>query len=208
MLGRILGETGELADAIAHLERALDLDPATLDPIPDLARLSAFRGDWDRSDALLDGREGIPTMLGARVRLLHWRRLPMNPAWIPPPGSTGPGAISMREVSIELNRPEGKISSATMARFHEGLAKTRGRLTILVLQILAELHIRDNPPDEEKSLESIEAATRAGLIDLMWLDHCPLLSPLRRHPRWAPVREVVAARAAEIRAALTPPRTA
>jgi serine/threonine-protein kinase len=209
MLGRILGETGELEEAIRHLERAMDLDPHTIDPIPDLARLEALRGNWARADALLEGREPSPTIMGARVRLVHWRGLSMmSQSWLPQLSTYGPGPMpSLREVFVDLETT-GKIAADTMARFRAGLEKTRGRLTLLVLQLLAELYLRETPPDEERSLDAIEAATRGGLIDLMWLDCCPLFPALRGHPRWAPVHEVIAARAAEIRAALTPPRTA
>jgi serine/threonine-protein kinase len=201
MLGRILGETGDLPGAIAHLERALDLDPLTIDPIPDLARISALRGDWDRADALLDGKEVLPPILGARVRIVHWRRLPFDPSWMGLP-TGGPGPMpSLKDWFVDLET-HGRIQPETLARFRAGLERTRGRLRILVLQVLAELYLRETPPDIDRSLDAVEEATRAGLIDLGWLDHCPLFPPLRSHPRWAPVREVIAARAAEIRAAL------
>ncbi len=49
----------------------------------------------------------------------------------------------------------------------------------------------------------MRGAIDAGLIDILWMDNCPLLEPLRKDARFAPLRVEVAARAALVVAALT-----
>ena len=48
-------------------------------------------------------------------------------------------------------------------------------------------------------------AARDRLFDLLWLDRCPSLAPLRGGAAFAEARALVEARAAEVRSALTRP---
>lgn len=54
----------------------------------------------------------------------------------------------------------------------------------------------------ELAFETLKGVEEIPVIDLVWMDHCPLLAPLRPDPRFARLRETVAARAALIHAAL------
>jgi hypothetical protein len=50
----------------------------------------------------------------------------------------------------------------------------------------------------EAALDSLERASELLLFDVLWLDRCRTLEPLRDVPRFAKVRAVAGARAAAI----------
>ena len=52
--------------------------------------------------------------------------------------------------------------------------------------------------DRERTLAHLEAATDAALVDLVWLDLCPLLAFVREEPRFVELRARVRARAQAI----------
>jgi serine/threonine-protein kinase len=54
----------------------------------------------------------------------------------------------------------------------------------------------------EAALKALEMAIQVGLFDLLWVDGCPLLAPLRQEPRFQELRAVVAERARLVRAEL------
>ena len=54
----------------------------------------------------------------------------------------------------------------------------------------------------DEALDAIEAADRLGLIDIAWLDRCPLFEGLRESPRFVSARRGVASRAAMVLGAL------
>lgn len=47
---------------------------------------------------------------------------------------------------------------------------------------------------EKSPLEHVEASAALPLLDVTWLDRCPLLAPLRGGPRFAKARAIVTAR--------------
>jgi serine/threonine-protein kinase len=50
---------------------------------------------------------------------------------------------------------------------------------------------------DDSALQKIVEAEALGLIDLTWMDRCPLLAPMRSSPAFVAVRDRVAARAKE-----------
>ena len=56
--------------------------------------------------------------------------------------------------------------------------------------------------DVDGAITAASGAVESDLIDLGWFEHCPPLAPLRRDPRWAPLREIVHERAQRILDAL------
>ncbi len=75
-----------------------------------------------------------------------------------------------------------------------------GRRMAFVFQIQMELAAYAG--DHERALAALRRSVDAGLLDLAWLDACPLLAPLRGDPRFIAMREEVAARVAPVLAAL------
>jgi hypothetical protein len=54
----------------------------------------------------------------------------------------------------------------------------------------------------ESSLAQIRTAVDLGLVDIAWLDGCPLLDAARRDPAFAALRDQVAVRARRVLAEL------
>jgi hypothetical protein len=67
------------------------------------------------------------------------------------------------------------------------------------LQLLTEVALVRREPD--LALEPLGVAARKGLMDIVWLDHCPLFGQLVDDPRFAPIRARVAERATRVLAA-------
>jgi eukaryotic-like serine/threonine-protein kinase len=51
---------------------------------------------------------------------------------------------------------------------------------------------------EPEALEHLIRAKDAGLLDIVWLEHCPVLAPVREEPRFTEVLSVVRQRVEEI----------
>ena len=56
--------------------------------------------------------------------------------------------------------------------------------------------------DYEPAFAALREVIDLGIADLMWLDHCPLLAPLRDHEDYAALHAIVSERTARIRRAL------
>ena len=55
---------------------------------------------------------------------------------------------------------------------------------------------------DEDAIRAVESAAESGLGDLAWVERCPLLAPLKGHPRFEAARAEIAARAAAVRDAI------
>jgi hypothetical protein len=75
---------------------------------------------------------------------------------------------------------------------------TRG--TVFGLQLLAEVALLHAQP--ALAWDTIAAAETLGLMDIVWLDRCPLFDEHRGNPDMIAVRARVAERAERVRAAL------
>jgi serine/threonine-protein kinase len=54
------------------------------------------------------------------------------------------------------------------------------------------------------AIEALADSDRFRLIDIVWLDRCPLFAPLRAEPAFAAIRNSVVARAAAVATAFKP----
>jgi serine/threonine-protein kinase len=88
--------------------------------------------------------------------------------------------------------PEGAPTLDGLQASVEGAPRRR----VLFCQMYAELHAYLG--DTEGTLEGLHCASGAGLIDVFWMDRCPLFDPLRGDARFAAARMPVARRADEI----------
>jgi serine/threonine-protein kinase len=52
------------------------------------------------------------------------------------------------------------------------------------------------------ALGCVKEAVQSGLIDLLWMDRCPLLDAVRKDARFAPLRAEVEARGQRVKLAL------
>ena len=101
--------------------------------------------------------------------------------------SLGDGLAAEEVKSIEIISTSG----VSMARVARG-----SRLALLFAQLACEL-LAGTEPDLAATL--LARALDDGLHDAMWLQHCPMLAPLRQLPAWSPLEERMAARSAALR---------
>jgi tetratricopeptide (TPR) repeat protein len=214
LLGRLLAEVGLLEEGIRRLEFALGIDPAFVVALNDLSRCFVLQGQYERAAMLLaPGASQLDKRVLAfsRTRYLLWRR-------------DVAGAVALRSELeaadlLDFSSHRGAPSAlaapileliADPSRAPEVMALVKAwgqphledrslRKRTFGTQIFAELYCFIGDP--ENALGAIETAVSGGLVDLAWTDHCPILGLLRADPRFAPLREVVAARAAAVIAA-------
>jgi hypothetical protein len=106
-----------------------------------------------------------------------------------------------REVVLVLRTREMSESYRQVLDTAAESAEAGSRRRVLFFQIRAELLAYVFEVDS--SLASIEEAVRSGLLDLMWMDCCPVLEAVRKDARFARLRQEVEARARPVIEALT-----
>jgi eukaryotic-like serine/threonine-protein kinase len=207
--GRLLIEVGRLDEGIARLQAAATIEPKLWHVFLDIARAYALKGDWENSDLTLAlPPPGDPFLLNnywlIRVRLVAWRRdaamaLKLRDEILAGPSfeaqMSAAGVCTMlveREVPPEMReffrQRIGEVDPLALKR-----RSFAGQLNAEMAGIFG---------DAELGLISIEQADEARLIDIGWMERCPLLDQIRSHPRFAAVYARVRERAAEVNAIL------
>jgi serine/threonine-protein kinase len=206
MRGRLLGEVGSPADALASLSTAIKLQPSNLRARGDAMRMHALLGDYAPVDDLVAraageaGTEGVVIVLAARLAL--WKRDVEMLRRIEETTKDLQYAFKSAVGELVAVGVSGNITPALA-----DLGKTWGKVThgavrrsAFFQQLAAEVAAYAGLDDA--ALDAIEAGDRLGLIDISWLDRCPLLDRLRDSPRFAEARRGIAARASAVLAAL------
>jgi serine/threonine-protein kinase len=70
------------------------------------------------------------------------------------------------------------------------------RFSALMYQIGTEVFCAAG--DLDTAAETLTLGSNGVLLDITWMDGCPVLAPLRAHPRWASAHAQVAKRAANV----------
>jgi len=206
--GKLLVEIDAGPRGLVHFETALGLDPGRANVISTvLARVEALRGDWDaafaRARDLLADADPSVVHLGAvlAARLAGWRR--DRAAILDAVGRFVPHVEDAAHM-VELT--QRAILAGTLDRGHWHQLEQRNtqpgrpqRMQVVGLQLMAELAQILGYPD--LAISALGKAADRGLIDLVWLEHCPLFTPLAADLSFLAVRDTVAARAARILAA-------
>jgi serine/threonine-protein kinase len=206
MRGRLLGEVGSPVDALASLSTAVKLEPSNLRARGDAMRMHALLGDYAPVDDLVAraageaGTEGVVIVLAARLAL--WKRDVEMLRRIEETTKDLQYAFKSAVGELVAVGVSGNITPALA-----DLGKTWGKVThgavrrsAFFQQLAAEVAAYAGLDDA--ALDAIEAGDRLGLIDISWLDRCPLLDRLRDSPRFAEARRGIAARASAVLAAL------
>ena len=137
-----------------------------------------------------------------RARLCLWRGgehpdLGEPPVLGPEMGALGdPAALVTLYRTRELTDSHRQVLDAAAQR-----SEPHSRRRTLFFQINAEIY--GFVFEIDAALTSLAESIESGLIDLFWLDHCPVLEAVRKDARFAPLRAEVAKRADRILAALT-----
>lgn len=205
-VGRFLAEAGHTTEGIRRMELALRVDPAMQRAWWDLARTYALLGEDARADAALDRGEAAggtaDTSFMARGRIVLWRKdvaaakalVARMESMGAPEESGGRRALlpALRSMIANDGAPD---PSADITQAFAAVIRSPANRTF-VWQVSAE--VRGAGGDTEGALDSLEKAAALSLMDLLWLDRCPSLAPLRESPRYGKVRAAVAARTAEL----------
>ncbi len=195
--GRLLLEVDPAVyEPLALLERARWANPRLPNNLVDLVRANALLGDWDAVDRLLasPGTESVGAQTIARARMAIWRggELPRFPSEIP-------GFGRFRWVlDIVSEAQHGGLTAEAAARWatrvHAMAPQSRPRRYFG--QLGAEMAMVFG--NREFAWRMIDEAVTHGLMDVTWLDRCPLLAGIRDEPRFAETRALVGARAKEV----------
>jgi serine/threonine-protein kinase len=203
----MLVEVGRPEEGIAFLERAIMLEPRMFRTKGDVVRVSALTGDWGPAEALnaSSPREEaeVNFVWFLRARLAMWRA---DVAWAKEHrGSLASMTFTMAPIVAAICTliVERKVQDEILALI-DALGKVTGRVRrrpIFYRQLKAEAFAYAGAP--ELALKSIEEAASLGLIDVVWMDRCPLLESLRGTARFAELRAQIAGRAALVLEAFT-----
>lgn len=198
-VGRVLLEVGDFDEAERRLEAALGLDLKAPLANEALLRCFALRGAWARVDAQIDAtfRDKEDTAYWAtRGRMMLWRRDRVGAsALLADLIASHPDMVSSRmmlEIISHGRMPEAARTQEI--RIIEATGSLRRRMYFMQIETETLSFLDDTEP----ALVSLKRSVDAGLIDLGWIDHCPLLDGLRRDPRFLPLRAQVKQRADEI----------
>ncbi len=206
ILGRILLEIGEVDLAAVRLRTALSIDPSVLMPRWDLVRMHGLLREWGRADALLElpaeGQGGRVMKFLCRSRLALWRGQDHHELDDPPPMGSEFGTFADREAihQVICTRELDDAHRDALERSARA-ADTGSRRRSFFFQLNAELLAYVFEVDG--ALASLRESVDAGLLDLLWMDRCPVLDAVRKDARFEPLRAEVAARAQPVRSALS-----
>ena len=215
LAGRIVVEVEGLVTARHHFETAIGLDPGRAQIVAsDLARLEALSGQWDSADArvasLLSDPDPAMVQLGhvLRARFAAWRgrandMLESVARFAP---RMGEGASRISDFMSQLART-GNVPPDAWQRF---LGQFSGadqpqRQQLMGLQLLSEGALMFDR--YEVALDTLSIAASRGLMDRVWLDHCPLFLKIAKQPRYLDLRVQVAQRAQRVLAAFRATQT-
>ncbi len=175
LVGRILTELDRPAQATRFLERALAIDPSLGFATTDLIRIATFAGDWERALALHAGLAGAPEFaLMAGLRLALYGRLPADGLWL----HLGEAAADRLLAVVRKATEGGALDEEDRVAMWslDAAWPPVSRPTRFAHQLAAETFLRVGEVDH--ALAAVRRSVDAGLEDLAWLRHCPLLAPL------------------------------
>jgi serine/threonine protein kinase/tetratricopeptide (TPR) repeat protein len=193
-LGSLQLEVDRISSALEHIDTALSLDPSLVNARFDRARAHALLGDHERAKAFvmdLEEAAGAQTLTVQqfKLRLAAWR---------------GDTAELQRGIArLETSADPVAMFATAYARAVLGLPFTIPNADAIVAAASPRLRlvIEQNAVEALAAAgQTVEALTLAedmatrGLLDLSWLDRCPLLAPLRPDPRFLRLRGEVATR--------------
>jgi serine/threonine-protein kinase len=206
LAGRMLAEAGRPEDGIARFMLARQIDPAFEATTYDIARARALLGEWDEAETAFtkvpdESLMNIHWM--SRWRTLMWRHDTARAQRALELIETQSFPLKPAAVAMLTMTATKQVAPEALAELDaRGAAGRAIRRRAFFCQIKAE--VLAYVGDVGEMLLSLEESEKAGLFDITWLDRCPLFDPYRADPRFKVVRDKVAARAADVIAALLP----
>jgi len=203
-IGRILCHAGRVAEGLSRLDLVLRLDPKLLAAADERVRTLALMGDRASAERELRRFERLRDELAAlpRIRLFAWwedRELAAETAqWL---AATTSGASWAKAVPLIAAYAAGDLERMRQHAATDLPAITNRRVIPRQLGLMYEISIEywllcGGHDDATRLLG--ELAQIPGYINLLWLDRCPLLGPMRDGAAFAQARAVTAARVAQL----------
>lgn len=205
-MGRLLLECNRVEDAIARFRMALAIESRLLQARCELARGLFMMGRESEAFATLGEPPADRAMLNGywttRIRLSCWRKEKVDVGAlrekIVANGLFETQSLVLAMLDTITNPHTADALTAILMQF--GSSNVVQRRQSFFAQLACEVWcIVGNP---ERAMDALEKSYAAKLSDLGWLDHCPLLDPLRGMPKFESMRDDVAARAEEALRAL------
>jgi serine/threonine-protein kinase len=187
-LGRLLCEAGAVEEGIRRLESACALDPDAPIALTDLARVHALLGRWDEAAQIF-------RQLVDKSTFSYWTLFARTQMWKKDAAALDAALAAMPELpDLKYPRLLREIARTKVlppeAFALEKEERTGGvRRHTFVLQLDAELLGFIGKHDE--ALDHVARAVKVGLIDVLWLERCPLLSEVRAMPGYGALHEEV-----------------
>ncbi|WP_437741251.1 protein kinase [Sorangium sp. So ce1504] len=201
LIGHILLECGAFEEGARRARSALARDPEVVLAAQALARAYTLLDRWSDADDVIRAHPTVGSGSGytvLRMRRVLWQR---DPEVVE--------KLSQRRVSEafpDLPTPfaqviedliEGRLSDVRPVQVEgERPAVTALRRTSFIRQLQAEFAAFLG--QRELALAALELSLADGLFDLIWLERCPVLAPLRDEPRYAAVHAAVQRRASAV----------
>ncbi len=203
---RLCSETDAPIEAIVRLEHAMHLEPRLSNLRYVKARVQGLMGDWDEVERVFatppaDADDSNLYWM-SRVRMAAWTRdTAQTQRVLDALDHVAPFAFQslvrgLGVVALSGSLPEGARAFLEERAQGDITPRTRSFFRQLQAETLAAAR------EYEGVLDSTEKAADAGLFDLLWLDRCPLLEPIRSTPRFAALRPKVLERSNAIVAQL------
>jgi serine/threonine-protein kinase len=182
LMGRILCEAALTDDGIRHLEVALTLDPGMDLARRDLSRTFELLGNMEKAERALAGLTITLDDAGRTIHLartLLWQRdkARAEEALAKMQETSGRFALTHRMLRLIATDDKDAFMKDFDSREAMARARGKGRRSMFFAQVTAEIGAFTH--DKTMTLEYLGAAVEAGLIDLLWLDRCPLFDPMR-----------------------------
>lgn len=203
VVGSLLCETGPLDRATRHLNAARMAEGFTPQLCYAMSRALILQGQVEAGLEVLDFERAEPAYtrmaLMATSRMLSWldqperaRRLLAHPLLQRPEFHEPRRRLEFIAGVVRLRAEE------MLPPFYASTTLSR-RSRMFCHQLLTELHCTLREYDA--ALTQLTAAAEAGLIDILWVEQCPLLAPLRTMLGYARPHEQIRKRALSVREA-------
>ncbi|MFP2958824.1 protein kinase domain-containing protein [Myxococcus sp. 1LA] len=197
LLGNLQCEAGRVDEGMPRLKLAYALEPGMAICLVEVARCSALRGDeatyqWCmerlRSQPLLN----MPVLI-LRMRVSAWKGDLDDVRQCRAALQEDPSHMAFH-VANYCTMALGEVSVESALAILDGLLSRQvdTRFASMLCQLAAELMCIRGAPAE--ALRYVQQAADLALIDLEWMDRCPVLTPLRALPGYAETRRKVRSR--------------
>jgi eukaryotic-like serine/threonine-protein kinase len=208
-VARILVEVDAVGEALRHFDMAVGLDAGRAQMMqPDLARVDALRGDWEMAErrymALVNDPDPPIMQFGSVIeaRLSLWR------------GDMARVAAAVSRLSPRFRgegfdllgiyqkwATTGVFDNAAWMAYVHSLEQPEAphRTQLATFQRLIEACAMMK--QEEATERTLRAASAYGLIDVLWIEACPVFAPFKQAAWYADLVREIRVRAASVLAA-------